>query len=267
MVVVGKVGSGKTSLLQAVLGEMACSHGKVATAGSFAFTAQEPWIRNASLRDNVLSNAPYDEERYKLALEACALGPDLDMLPAGDMSEIGEKGINLSGGQRHRVALARALYANADVYLLDDPLSAVDAHVGNHLFERCICGAMAGKTRVLVTHQTQFADSADMIYVMDDGMVTHSGTYSQLVDQGVEFSTLATSPARSEEGSGGQGGPDSAESGAEAGGGELPAKGRRASGSSGGKGPRRVERTGRGRSSRPRSAPGGASRRRCTPPT
>ena len=223
VVVVGKVGSGKSSLLQAVLGEMACSHGKVGTAGSFAFTAQEPWIRNASLRDNILSNAPYDEERYKLALEACALAPDLEMLPAGDLSEIGEKGINLSGGQRHRVALARALYADADVYLLDDPLSAVDAHVGNHLFERCICGAMAGKTRVLVTHQTQFADSADMIYVMDDGMVTHSGTYNQLVDQGLEFSSLvnSTTPAGSEEG----GGPDSLGSGAGGGGGRDAGKG------------------------------------------
>ena len=122
--------------------------------------------------------------------QACALGSDLELLPAGDESEIGEKGINLSGGQRHRVALARAVYAAADVYLLDDPLSAVDAHVGKHLFERCICGALAGTTRVLVTHQTQFAESADFIYVLEDGMVAHAGTYSELQARGVSLSFL-----------------------------------------------------------------------------
>ncbi|KAK9823545.1 hypothetical protein WJX72_003616 [[Myrmecia] bisecta] len=147
----------------------------------------DPWIQNASLRDNVLMGAPLDGARYERVLAACALLPDLAMLPAGDQSEIGEKGINLSGGQRHRVALARACYQDADVYLLDDPLSAVDAHVGRHLMEQCVCGLLAGKTRVLVTHQVQFLPAADLVAVVQQGEIHELGTYQELLARGVDF--------------------------------------------------------------------------------
>ena len=122
--------------------------------------------------------------RYDEVLTACALRPDLEMLAAGDQSEIGEKGINLSGGQRSRVALARACYADADVYLLDDPLSAVDAHVGRHLFDACMCGLLAGKTRILVTHQLHYLPAADLVAVVKHGTISDIGSYSELVTRG-----------------------------------------------------------------------------------
>lgn len=131
--------------------------------------------------------SPLAEQRYIDVLHACALGPDLAMLPAADDSEIGEKGINLSGGQKHRVALARACYADADVYLLDDPLSAVDAHVGRHLFDKCVGGLLKGRTRVLVTHQLQYLPSCDLVVVMHEGSIAQVGTYQALVDRGVDF--------------------------------------------------------------------------------
>ena len=125
--------------------------------------------------------------RYQRVLAACALKADLDMLPAGDQSEIGEKGINLSGGQRARVALARACYADADVYLLDDPLSAVDAHVGRHLFDSCMCDLLAGKTRILVTHQLHYLAAADLVAVVKGGSISDIGSYEELVSRGVDF--------------------------------------------------------------------------------
>ncbi|GFH15645.1 uncharacterized protein HaLaN_11906 [Haematococcus lacustris] len=124
--------------------------------------ARDPWVQNCTLRANVLLGRAYDDELYTSVLAACALGPDLEVLAAGDATEIGEKGVNLSGGQKHRVALARAAYSGADIYLLDDPLSAVDAHVGRHLFDMCLCGLLAGSTRILVTHQLQYVDAADV---------------------------------------------------------------------------------------------------------
>ncbi|CAG9464562.1 unnamed protein product [Pedinophyceae sp. YPF-701] len=195
VMVVGQVGSGKSSLLYALLGEMERAQGRAGVRGqSVAYTAQDPWIQNMSLRENVLMAGPgglaggrVDEERYAEVLEACAMMPDLDVLPAGDLTEIGEKGINLSGGQRHRIALARAAYSEAETFLLDDPLSAVDAHVGTHIFEKCIRGYLAGKTRILVTHQLQYLKGADMIVVMEGGRVTHTGTYRDLINRGVKF--------------------------------------------------------------------------------
>lgn len=131
--------------------------------------------------------APFEPQRYEAVLAACALLPDLAILPAGDDTEIGEKGVNLSGGQRHRVALARACYADADVYLLDDPLSAVDAHVGRHLFNKCLLGLLGSTTRVLVTHQLQYLPAADVILVIRDGRIVDRGSYEELVSRGVDF--------------------------------------------------------------------------------
>ena len=186
--IVGDVGSGKSSLLSALMGEMKKHAGSVHLSGSLAYTAQEPWIQNRTLQDNVLMGMALDDERYTQTIEACALLADLEALPGGDQTEIGEKGVNLSGGQKHRVALARACYRHADIYLLDDPLSAVDSHVGRHLFEKCICGFLDGKTRILVSHQLQFLPQADQIIVMKLGKIVEMGTYEELKQKGVQFS-------------------------------------------------------------------------------
>ncbi|KAK2076831.1 hypothetical protein QBZ16_005057 [Prototheca wickerhamii] len=194
VIVVGPVGCGKSSLLAALLGEMALLRGAGAVRGSLAYHAQDPWIRNASLRGNVTMTDPEapDLTRYARVLEACALAPDVAQLPAGDETEIGEKGVNLSGGQRHRVALARACYADRDIYLLDDPLSAVDAHVGKHLFSECICGLLGNKTRVLVTHQLQYLPAADQVLVLEGGRIAAQGTHAELVEAGIDFRGFET---------------------------------------------------------------------------
>ncbi|KAM3726824.1 Multidrug resistance-associated protein [Dirofilaria immitis] len=182
--IVGKVGSGKSSLLSAILGEMDKLSGSIDVIGSIAYAPQQPWIQNLSLMDNILFGKPFDSERYETVLDACALKPDLATLPAGDQTEIGEKGINLSGGQKHRVSLARAVYANSNIVLLDDPLSAVDAHVGRHTFNRVISsqtGLLAKKTRILVTHGLYYLKYCDRIVVMDDGKITEVGTFQELI--------------------------------------------------------------------------------------
>uniref|UniRef100_A0A3Q3RDE5 ATP-binding cassette, sub-family C (CFTR/MRP), member 3 n=1 Tax=Monopterus albus TaxID=43700 RepID=A0A3Q3RDE5_MONAL len=189
LAVVGQVGCGKSSLISALLGEMEKLEGDVSVRGSVAYVPQQAWIQNATLRDNILFGNSYNEQKYCSVLEACALTPDLEVLPGGDMTEIGEKGINLSGGQRQRVSLARALYSNADVYLLDDPLSAVDAHVAKHIFDNLIGpeGLLKGKTRILVTHGISFLPQVDNIMVMVDGQVSEMGSYQELLKQNGAF--------------------------------------------------------------------------------
>ncbi|KZO98301.1 multidrug resistance-associated ABC transporter [Calocera viscosa TUFC12733] len=189
--IVGKVGSGKSSLLQALIGEMRRTRGQIVYGGSTAYVPQAAWIINATLRDNVTFGKPDDPDKFDAICQACALTPDLDMLPNGDMTEIGEKGINLSGGQKARVSLARATYSDADIVLLDDPLSAVDAHVANHILENCLLrGPLADKTRILVTHALYVLPHVDYILVMDEGKITESGTYEELLSNGQAFSEL-----------------------------------------------------------------------------
>ncbi|XP_035468595.2 ATP-binding cassette sub-family C member 3 isoform X2 [Scophthalmus maximus] len=189
LAVVGHVGCGKSSLISALLGEMERLEGEVSIRGSVAYVPQQAWIQNITLRDNILFGKPYNEQKYRSVLEACALTPDLEVLPGGDLTEIGEKGINLSGGQRQRVSLARALYSDTDVYLLDDPLSAVDAHVAKHIFDNLIGpdGALKGKTRILVTHGISFLPQVDNIMVMVDGRVSEMGSYQELLKQDGAF--------------------------------------------------------------------------------
>ncbi|KAK6056899.1 ABC transporter, ATP-binding protein, partial [Cooperia oncophora] len=157
--------------------------GIVGLHGKVAYVPQQPWIQNMTLRDNILFGKPFDRRRYNQVLSACALKPDLKMLANGDLTEIGEKGINLSGGQKARVSLARAVYQDSDVYLLDDPLSAVDAHVGRHLFEKVLGpdGLLRHKTRILVTHRLSYIKSADEILVLQDGRIIENGRYSELM--------------------------------------------------------------------------------------
>ncbi|XP_037789915.1 canalicular multispecific organic anion transporter 2-like [Penaeus monodon] len=187
--VVGSVGAGKSSLVSALLGEMTKNAGRVTVNGKVAYVAQQAWLQNASLKDNITWGQPVDEKKYQKVISACALQPDLDMLPAGDMTEIGEKGVNMSGGQKQRIALARAAYSDADIFLLDDPLSAVDAHVGRHIFDSLIGpqGLMNGKTRILVTHALAYLPRVDSVVVMQDGRLVERGTYSQLLAKGGNF--------------------------------------------------------------------------------
>ncbi|KAF9974142.1 hypothetical protein BGZ73_002503 [Actinomortierella ambigua] len=181
--IVGRVGQGKSSLLSAMIGEMYKWQGTVVSYGRIAYVPQQAWIFNASVRDNILFGEPYFKERYENILAVCGLEPDLAILPAGDQTEIGERGINLSGGQKQRVSLARAAYADADVYLLDDPLSAVDAHVDRHLWDNLIGpkGLLRQKTRVLVTHGIQHLKHVDQIVVVKEGQITEKGHYQDLM--------------------------------------------------------------------------------------
>ncbi|KAJ8315796.1 hypothetical protein KUTeg_007946 [Tegillarca granosa] len=174
--VVGQVGAGKSSLISAILGETVKVNGKVN-------------VKNATVKDNVLFGNEFNRTTYSKVLEACALNTDLDMLPAGDMTEIGEKGINLSGGQKQRVSLARSVYFNSDIYLMDDPLSAVDSHVGKHIFDNVIGnnGILKRKTRILVTHGIQWLEHVDMIVVIDKGRISEMGTYDELLDHAGAF--------------------------------------------------------------------------------
>ena len=183
--IVGSVGSGKSSFLSALLGEMDKTDGEVELAGKIAYVSQQAWIQNATLRKNITFGKKLEENLYNKVISDCALKSDLEILPGGDSTEIGEKGINLSGGQKQRVAIARAVYYDADLYLLDDPLSAVDSHVGKHIFDNVIgpTGSLAGKTRLLVTHGVTFLPQVDQIIVFKNGSVSESGTYRELLAQ------------------------------------------------------------------------------------
>lgn len=191
--VVGAVGSGKSSLLSGILGSLEKISGTVDVQGRLAYVPQQSWIQNATVKGNVVFTNPLDEERYREAVESCALLPDLEMLPGGENTEIGEKGINLSGGQKLRLSLARAVYHNADVYLLDDPFSAVDVHVAAHLFEHVVgpTGILRSKTRVLVTHSVTYLPQVDWIVLLHQGRVQEQGTYADLAGrQGSEFAAF-----------------------------------------------------------------------------
>jgi ABC-type multidrug transport system fused ATPase/permease subunit len=172
--VVGAIGSGKSSLLQGLVGEMRRTEGKVTFSGTTSLCAQSPWIQNSTVRENIVFGQPWDEDRYWAAVRDACLEPDLELLEDGDSTEIGEKGINLSGGQKQRVNIARAIYFNSDIIALDDPLSALDAGVGKALFFNAILGALSGKTRILVTHALHFLPHVDNIILMEDGRIRGS---------------------------------------------------------------------------------------------
>ncbi|KAJ0103691.1 hypothetical protein Patl1_03991 [Pistacia atlantica] len=188
--VCGTVGSGKSSLLSCILGEVPKISGNLKLCGTKAYVAQSPWIQSGKIEDNILFGKEMDRERYDRVLEACSLKKDLEILSFGDQTVIGERGINLSGGQKQRIQIARALYQDADIYLFDDPFSAVDAHTGSHLFKEVLLGALSSKTVIYVTHQVEFLPAADLILVMKDGKITQAGKYTEILNSGTDFMEL-----------------------------------------------------------------------------
>ncbi|XP_055606101.1 ATP-binding cassette sub-family C member 4-like isoform X1 [Uranotaenia lowii] len=187
--IVGPVGAGKTSVLQAILRELPIESGSIECEGTISYVSQEPWLFAGTIRHNVLFGLPMDAKRYRTVLKVCALDVDLEQFSNGDEELIGERGISLSGGQKARVCLARAIYKKSDIYLLDDPLSAVDAHVARHLYDLCIGDdgylGKLGATRILVTHQVHFLVESDWIIIMDEGRVAHQGTPHDLIQKGI----------------------------------------------------------------------------------
>ncbi|XP_056287089.1 ATP-binding cassette sub-family C member 4-like isoform X2 [Pseudoliparis swirei] len=190
LAVIGPVGAGKSSLLSTILGELPAESGVLEVKGQLTYAAQQPWVFPGTIRSNILFGKPLEPHKYERVLRACALKRDLELLPDADLTLIGDRGATLSGGQKARINLARAVYQDADIYLLDDPLSAVDAEVGRHLFEKCICGLLKNKLRILVTHQLQYLKSADQIVVLKEGHMVAKGKYAELQRSGVDFTSL-----------------------------------------------------------------------------
>ncbi|KAL0954619.1 hypothetical protein HGRIS_003577 [Hohenbuehelia grisea] len=188
--IVGAVGAGKTSLLQGLIGEMRRTSGSVKFGGSVGYCPQSAWIQNASIRENVCFGRPFEEERYWDAIRDSCLEPDLEILPNGDLTEVGEKGISLSGGQKQRVNIARAIYCNTDIQIFDDPLSALDAHVGKAVFQNVLQTSLSGKTRLLVTHALHFLPQVDYIYTIADGRIAERGTYDELLKSNGAFAAF-----------------------------------------------------------------------------
>uniref|UniRef100_A0A3P9AB43 ATP-binding cassette sub-family C member 5 n=1 Tax=Esox lucius TaxID=8010 RepID=A0A3P9AB43_ESOLU len=188
--VCGNVGSGKTSLISSILEQMHLQHGSVTVDGSFAYVSQQAWIFHGTVRDNILMGDTFDQARYNEVIGACSLIPDLAILPYGDQTEIGERGLNLSGGQKQRISLARAVYSDKDIFLLDDPLSAVDAHVGKHIFEECIKKTLKGKSIILVTHQLQYLEFCDEILVLESGNIQEAGQHKALMKAKGRYSQM-----------------------------------------------------------------------------
>jgi ATP-binding cassette subfamily C (CFTR/MRP) protein 1 len=197
--IIGSVGSGKSSLLAALAGDMRKTNGEVVIGASRAFCPQYAWIQNASVRENIIFGKDFDQKWYDEVVDACALRADLDMLPAGDKTEIGERGITVSGGQKQRMNIARAIYFNADIILMDDPLSAVDAHVGRHIMDNAICGLLKNKCRILATHQLHVLDRCDRIIWVEEGRVQAVDTFEALMSQNEGFQQLMKSTKKEEE--------------------------------------------------------------------
>ncbi|XP_050511824.1 ATP-binding cassette sub-family C member 4-like isoform X2 [Diabrotica virgifera virgifera] len=189
-VVIGPLGAGKSSLLQLLLGELAIKTGTVLMGGEISYCSQEPWLFQSTIRNNILFGRPFDKQLYEKVVKVCALERDFQQFPERDETVVGERGVSLSGGQRARINLARAIYRQADVYLLDDPLSAVDTHVGKHLFNQCIVKHLRGKTRILVTHQLQYLKKANLIVVLNEGKIETVGTFEQLSRSKLDFAKI-----------------------------------------------------------------------------
>ncbi|XP_033345551.1 multidrug resistance-associated protein 4-like isoform X2 [Bombus vosnesenskii] len=197
--IIGMVGAGKSSFLSAILGEIEVTGGHVKVNGSLSYAGQEAWVFGSTVRQNILFGQPYDRQLYQKVVKACSLQRDFKQFPQGDQTVVGERGSSLSGGQKARINLARSLYRQADIYLLDDPLSAVDTHVSKHLFEECIQRYLAGKTRILATHQLQYVKNVDAIILIEQGKVTVFSQFQDLLSQRPEYAELLAAESESTE--------------------------------------------------------------------
>ncbi|CAG9859550.1 unnamed protein product [Phyllotreta striolata] len=191
--IIGPVGSGKSSLLQTILGELVVVKGDMAIRGQVSYASQEPWVFAATVRQNILFGEEYDKKRYNEVIHACALETDFKQFANGDLTIVGDRGASLSGGQKARINLARAVYREADIYLLDDPLSAVDIHVSKHLYDKCINGYLANRTRILVTHQVHYLKNADHIIILNNGCIEDEGSFTSLTKSENVYAKLLTS--------------------------------------------------------------------------
>ncbi|KNC31637.1 putative multidrug resistance-associated protein lethal(2)03659 [Lucilia cuprina] len=194
--IIGPVGAGKSSLIQSILGELHPESGTIKTNGTVSYASQEPWLFTGTVRQNILFGQPMDKKRYHQVVKKCALERDFELLPYSDKTVVGERGASLSGGQKARISLARAVYRKTSIYLLDDPLSAVDTHVGRHLFDQCMRGFLRDHIVVLVTHQLQFLQAADQIVIMDKGRVSAVGSYESLRESGLDFAQMLADPEK-----------------------------------------------------------------------
>ncbi|CAG9854243.1 unnamed protein product [Phyllotreta striolata] len=197
--IVGPVGSGKSTLLHIIMRELELQSGTVSVRGIISYASQEPWLFGGSVRQNILFGQKFEQKKYDEVIRVCALQRDFTLFPHGDRTLVGDRGVTLSGGQKARINLARAVYKEADIYLLDDPLSAVDAHVGKQLFEDCITGYLRDKIVVLVTHQLQYLKKMKKIFLMKDGRIEVSGSYADLKNSNSEYSTLLANIEEEEE--------------------------------------------------------------------
>ncbi|XP_057653035.1 ATP-binding cassette subfamily C member 4-like isoform X9 [Diorhabda carinulata] len=189
--VIGPTGAGKSSLLHLLLGELAAKSGRIQLGGHVSYCSQEAWLSNSTVRGNITFGNPYDERCYDKIVKVCDLGVDFERLPRGDRTVCDERGgVSLSGGQRAKIHLARAVYKQADIYLLDDPLSAVDARVGKLLFEECILKYLKGKTRILVTRQLEHLKAADFVVVLNEGKIEATGTFRELCKSKIDFTEM-----------------------------------------------------------------------------
>ena len=189
-VITGPVGSGKSTLLSAIAGEISDASGTITYQGTVVYLPQTAWVFSGTIRENILFGQPYVEPKYDRVIKACALTEDIQRFPDGDQTVVGERGEVLSGGQQARVSLARAVYADGGLYLLDDPLSAVDFKVGQHIFDKCIKDLLGDKTRLLTSHQEQHMKDADEVIVLFKGRVLGKGRFTELQEKGVISSTV-----------------------------------------------------------------------------
>ena len=189
-VITGPVGSGKSTLLSAIAGEISNASGTIDYQGSVIYLPQTAWVFSGTIKENILFGQPFEESKYERIIDVCALKEDFKRLPDGDQTVVGERGEVLSGGQQARVSLARAVYADGDIYLLDDPLSAVDFKVGQHIFNKCIKDLLGNKIVLLASHQQQHMENADQVIVLYKGHVLDNGRFTELHDKGVISSTV-----------------------------------------------------------------------------
>ncbi|KAK4880755.1 hypothetical protein RN001_008901 [Aquatica leii] len=197
--VIGPVGSGKTSLLHAILKELPLLVGTLEINGTLSYASQEPWLFPGNVRQNILFGQSWEKTRYKTVVKKCSLERDFSLFPYADRTIVGERGVSLSGGQRARINLARAIYKESDIYLLDDPLSAVDTHVGKELFEKCIKGYLKEKTVILITHQLQYLKDVDYIIILENGIIKAEGTFQKLQESGLDFAKLLNANEEAED--------------------------------------------------------------------